>query len=115
MKRKIKILGIILFGLIFIYLYSRSSLGFPFYPYIDTIFAKNFTFEKFDSVKMGMSKEEVLEIMEEPMLKSNPGNECWWYSGDGKLWPYVDFSWYQYLICFKEDKVIAKPINNFND
>lgn len=102
-------------------------------PYIDTIFAKDFTLEKFELVKEGMSQKQVLELLGEPLTHDafgfrnqenanlilppdDPQTEnCWRYSSDGKLAQSGDTSWYSFIICFKSDAVSEKQVNEFYD
>ncbi len=115
----------------------RSPLHFEGHydkdPYIDTIFAKDFTPQKFDLVEKGMTELQVTELLGEPYTHDafgfrNPDNinevimpndsrveECWRYSTDGKLGENGDTSWYSFLVCFKESKVSEKQANEFND
>lgn len=115
----------------------RSPLHFEGHyakdPYIDTIFADDFSPEKFEQVKVGMSKTQVEELLGEPFTKDsfgirNPENaneiimpndpraeDCWRYSSDGKLGKEGDTSWYSFLVCFKKDIVLDKQANEFND
>jgi|SRR3990167_10052880 len=107
---------IFLISILFILLtiaYTRSELRFIFFPEIDTTYATEFTHEKFESIKQDMDKDEVLDILGQPLYKSN--NSCWHYSTDGKLWPYADFSYFDYVICFKDENVIIATVNEFNN
>ena len=102
-------------------------------PYIDTIFATDFTPEKFEQVKMGMKTSEVLALLGEPLTHDAfgirnpdkaqeiiPPNDpraqgCWRYSSDGKLAGKGDASWYSFVVCFKDDIVFDKQANEFYD
>ncbi len=111
---------VLLFLILGLKLYSSSEMHFPFNPYIDTIFAKNFSWDKFNKVEIGMTQEQVRTILGEPLDKTNhdrnnPSYNCWKYSTDGKLWPYADFSYYLTQICFKEGIVESKPVTEFNN
>lgn len=113
------IIFIVIILLLAIILYSHSEAHFPFYPYINTTFSKNFTWNKFNKVTPGMKKENVLNILGNPLRKFNSGVkdpiECWEYSSDGKLQLLVDFSWYSVKVCYTNDIVSSKPIDEFND
>jgi len=77
-------------------------------PYIDTEFAKNYSPEKFERIKVGMTITEAIRILGEPLHKG-PGysdtlNTNYHYTGDGKLLHltkdngqngYDDFAWYR--------------------
>ncbi len=112
------LIGISLILLVAI-LYSRSEQPFPFYPYIDTIFSKDFTWGKFEKVQEGMSREEVIQLLGQPLSKHDWGNpptrKCWQYSKDGKLEPIADFSWYLAQVCFTKGRVDSKPVTEFGD
>jgi hypothetical protein len=77
-------------------------------PYIDTEFAKDYSPEKFDKIKIGMTIEEAKKIVGEPLYKgqgySDTLNINYYYTGDGKLLHstkgngqsgYEDFAWYR--------------------
>jgi hypothetical protein len=102
-------------------------------PYIDTIFAKDFTPKKFDHIEPGMTQKQVLELLGEPLSHDAFGfrnqenanlilppndprtEECWRYSSDGKLAQSGDASWYSFIICFKDDILSEKQANEFHD
>lgn len=102
-------------------------------PYIDTIFAKGFTPEKFEQIEVGMPKDKVILLVGEPLTHDAFGirnsedihqivmpddprvQDCWRYSSDGKLAGNGDASWYSFLICFKDDIVLEKQANEFSD
>jgi hypothetical protein len=76
-------------------------------PYIDTQFAKNYSPEKFDDIKIGMTINEAIEVIGEPLYKGqgykDSLNTNYHYTGDGKLLNstkdkgqsgYDDFAWY---------------------
>ena len=77
-------------------------------PYIDTEFAKDYSPEKFDKIKIGMTINEAIKIIGEPLYKgqgySDTLNTNYHYTGDGKLLNstkdngqsgYDDFAWYR--------------------
>jgi hypothetical protein len=120
MKKKIKIFLGVLILLIGLRLYSSSEIHFPLSPYIDTVFADNFSWEKFDKVKEGMTQEQVKSILGEPLDRSNyginnPDGICWRYSKDGKLSPFADFSYYLVQVCFKDQVVESKPVTELGE
>ncbi|MCK9482382.1 MAG: hypothetical protein M0R38_11635 [Bacteroidia bacterium] len=76
--------------------------------YIDTEFAKDYSPEKFDKIKVGMTIDEAIEIIGEPLYKGqgykDTLNTNYYYTGDGKLLNstkdngqsgYEDFAWYR--------------------
>ena len=69
----------------------------PIDPFIDTKFAENFTPIKFDKIELGMSKEEVVEIIGKPLWIRREDYDTlltsFTYTGDGKL-ENGDFAWY---------------------
>lgn len=104
MLKKFLIALFVLFVIFLIWLYFNASNHFIFDPYIDTIFSEGFSEEKFHQVNSGMSKDEVLALLGEPLSRDYWGNnpKCWQYSTDGKVWPYADFSYYLFQICFND-------------
>ena len=87
------------------------------FPYIDTHFAKNFSVNKWDNVKIGMSKDTVLKILGTPLLESKTPFSSYrpscaalemHYSGDG-AWRYADYAWRSFDLFFDDsNRVIAK-------
>lgn len=113
-KKKFWIIIVFLFlALVILNIYRYSELTFFPYPEIDTVFTKKFSWNKFNKVKVGMSKYEVRNILGEPYEIFNFGYECWRYSQDGRVYPYADFSWFSVSICFEGDLVNSKPVNEF--
>lgn len=118
MSKTIKYLLIIAACLTLLRLYSISSLNFPFYPYIDTIYSKDFSWDKFRKISNGMSESEVVSIIGEPLSKTiqdnmNANDTCWQYTTDGKLWPYADFSYYQAQTCLSNGIVTNSTVYEF--
>lgn len=96
-------------------------------PYIDTVFTDSFSWDSFNRVKIGMSREEVLKLLGEPFRKNAPGvrqiahgtyrgtkEECWEYSHDGKM-EWGDKSWYSAMICFYGEKVSGTETHEYGD
>ncbi|MBI2025730.1 hypothetical protein HYT04_03015 [Candidatus Kaiserbacteria bacterium] len=79
---------------------------FP-YPDIDTVYTREFSYANFAKVKLGMSKGQVRQLLGPSFKPIYPGNECWPYSKDGKLWPVADFAWVAIRVCFQEGRVVA--------
>ncbi len=120
MKKKVKVVLVVLVLLLGLKLYFSLEMHFPFYPYIDIIFTKDFSWEKFNKVEIGMPKEQVKNILGEPLDEHNYGSNdpnyiCGRYSTDGKLWPYADFSYYLVQTCFKDGVVESKTVTEFNN
>lgn len=69
--------------------------------YLDTEFAKEFTFEKFEQIKTGMSKDEVIELIGTPLRISNYNETELMYTQDGYFYKsgrtplngHLDFAW----------------------
>jgi hypothetical protein len=87
------------------------------FPHIDTRFSKDFSFDKWDRIRRGMTKDTVLQILGEPLSitseKQSPfrppcaASEMS-YSGDG-AWHYADFAWESlYIYMDSNNVVIAK-------
>ena len=115
MKKKILIFTAIL-GLI--YLCGNLFLGVenknPLFPHIDTHFSKDFSFDKWDNVRRGFTKDTVIKILGEPLVirseKLSPFRPpcavyemC--YSGDG-AWGYSDFAWEAFYIYLDSNNVV---------
>lgn len=107
-----------IFLIIFLYVFTRFEFHFFPYPEIDTVFAKDFTKEKFAQVPVGATENEVENLLGEPIDKRvTIGNDrnCWQYSHDGKAGPFADFSYYMFLVCFDDEKVISTPVHEVFD
>lgn len=81
---------------------------FPLNPLIDTVLPEEFSEDKFYSIRVGMSKEEVFKLLGKPngVYGNEWEDEDWYYGHDGgcKWW---DFAWFEYEIIFdKHDRVI---------
>ena len=82
-------------------------------PYIDTEFAENFTPEKLEFIKVGMTEEEVIEKLGMPLSITEGVNNLkgYQYSKDGKLLEsrrrhlINDFAWYACFINIENGKV----------
>jgi hypothetical protein len=88
------------------------------YPYLDTKFANDYTPKKFDEIKIGMSLEEVKEIIGEPLYVGSgykdSRNLNLHYTGDGKLLSkskstnkYSDLAWYCSSLEINEEKKVV--------
>jgi hypothetical protein len=126
MKEKIiKIVSIslilILFSFIFTFGYYSTSESYCWIkPYIDTKFAKNYSPEKFDKIKVGMSEKEVQKIIGEPLdLYSEKASfypKEAIYTQDALLFEKAakkgvegaDFAWYRSNITYNENKKVIK-------
>ncbi|GGD22572.1 hypothetical protein [Hyunsoonleella pacifica] len=116
-----KILTIVLGVPILVFVFFLGSFllveGYNIFdPYIDTEFAKNYTFEKFDLIEMNFTKEEVINILGEPLSKNTWKNEIqFMYTRDSYLskkskrkYLIRDFAWYRSNIYFDTKGVITR-------
>lgn len=88
-------------------------------PYIDTKFAKDYTPEKFELIKLGMKEETVKTLVGEPIGTYEqinfPQKEVY-YTQDGFLFEKADkkgiegadFAWYMSTITYNENKEVIK-------
>ena len=115
MKKTLLIL-IIIIGLL--YLGANLFLGVenknPLFPHIDTHFSKDFSFDKWDNVRCGMTKDTVLKILGEPFKMPSEKLSVFrppcaayemCYSGDG-AWGYADFAWESFYIYLDSNNVV---------
>ena len=91
-----------------------------FYPYIDTEFTENYSPEKFEKIKIGMTIDYATKIIGEPLCKGQGYNDTlntnYYYTSDGKLLNstrdngqngYDDFAWYRSTLeVDRNDKII---------
>jgi len=90
-----------------------------FDPYIDTQFAEDYSPDKFEEIKIGMSLEEVKKIIGKPLYNGegyeDQNNTNFYYTGDGKLlnntedsWKngYDDFAWYRSSIEVDNENIV---------
>lgn len=96
---------VIFFLIVILYIFTLENY-FPPYPEIDTVFAKNFTWERFDQVKPGMSQDEVRQLLGEPFQGEERTNlyapYLWEYTHDGKFCCH-DFAWFYVVVEFDPD------------
>jgi len=88
-------------------------------PYIDTVFGENYTPNKFDQIKIGMKKQQVLDLIGNPLNTSINSHDSlvtnYNYTGDGKLLvlnginngKYGDFAWYRSIIGFDKNNIVV--------
>jgi len=88
-------------------------------PYLDTKFAEKYTPEKFNKIKIGMSLDEVKEIIGEPLQPGKSYNNSpkvyFGYTSDGKLLDKrkstgsnSDLAWYNSSLVIDEDKKVIR-------
>ncbi|MFH1188013.1 MAG: hypothetical protein V1688_04115 [bacterium] len=100
---------------------STESYFFP-YPYIDTEFSSDFSWENWNKIQSGMAKDEVSTLIGQPFsmgvqingyykIKSgeNYSNyDCDVFSQDGALW-IGDCAWISINVCYDNNgKVLGK-------
>ncbi len=87
-----------------------------FNPNVDTRFAQDFTEHSFEQAALGMSSNEVVDLLGQPLRVSQydrdnswPGkpSEVWFYTGDGAC-SWGDFAWKGRAICFHSNRVVGK-------
>jgi DNA phosphorothioation-dependent restriction protein DptG len=86
--------------IIFLYILTVESYFYP-YPEIDTEFAPNFSWNNFNQVQPGMSKEEVRQLLGEPVHDIFSSDHYWQYSKDNKF-KIHDFAWILAAVSFDE-------------
>jgi outer membrane protein assembly factor BamE (lipoprotein component of BamABCDE complex) len=124
-KRILKILSGIglafLIAIIFIFGQIPLVEGKHFFkPYIDTQFAKDYSPEKFELIKIGMTEDSVINIIGQPLYKGNGYkdelNTNFHYTGDGKLLSstkddgqngYDDYAWYRSSVEFNSENIVV--------
>ena len=92
---------LILFILYFIVWFAWDTVC-PWDPLIDTSYSNNFNIYNIDKMYLGMTKENALEIMGEPLFErtNEEGNLILDFTSDGKYYKsmatnvYGDFPWY---------------------
>ena len=77
-----------------------------FYPAIDTIFAPQYTEKGFDRIAIGITVEEVVQILGEPLEKGRASDQPleYSYTSDGKCW-WGDFAWLGRTVYFRDGRV----------
>lgn len=89
--------------------------------YNDTRFAKDYSPEKFEQVKVGMEFSEVINIIGQPLYTHKGTTKTSYttynYTGDGKFWsesaydpvfPYGDFAWYQSKLLVNSENIVVR-------
>ena len=91
-------------------LYMRvgcESYCFAF-PSIDTRYADGFSEKAFAQVRVGMTMEEVVNLLGTPLGgPSAQANAQWNFTEDGKC-PWTDWAWLGRTIVFRDDRVAEK-------
>ena len=77
-------------------------------PSIDTHYADGFSEKTFAQVRVGMTKEQVLELLGAPLGDpSAQANSQWNFTRDGKC-SWTDWAWLGRTIVFKDGRVVEK-------
>ena len=116
--------GAILYLLFLTYLFAWLTLSEGKHlikPYIDTYFAPDYSPEKFEKIKIGMTLNEVKSIIGEPLyIRSDyydSRKKEYVYTGDGVLSNkmmeqgkryYYDCAWYHSSIVFGTNNIVVK-------
>ena len=122
--------GVILFLLYLTAVFGHITLGEGKHlidPYIDTWFASDYSLEKFDKIKTGMTVDEVESIIGKPLYKHSDYWDAkkimYEYTGDGKLWEMkeekkryyndcfwivTDYAWYHSAVVFDKNNIVVK-------
>jgi outer membrane protein assembly factor BamE (lipoprotein component of BamABCDE complex) len=74
------VIGIVTLILFLVILTTLSLVYTYSLPYVHTEYAMGFSYEKFRSIRKGMSKQQVLKILGEPLLFRNSYYGCFSYS-----------------------------------
>lgn len=93
-----------------LYRYLGAEQYFFVWPSIDTRYSKDYNEEKFNQITVGMSIDDVEELIGQPLRIYHHGwnnsNEMTYsYSSDNRF-KFADFAWLGREIVFKDDKVI---------
>jgi len=82
-----------------------------FNPEIDTVYAPNFSKQKFSIIEIGMLKREVKSTLGEPISTyENKSKSIWFYSNDGGC-DNCDAAWQQWTVSFENNQVNEKAIS----
>jgi hypothetical protein len=124
MKTILKILStaVLIVPLVFSYFLETAPLiggKHIIRPYIDTHFAEEYSPGKFDQIKLGMRKSEVVKWIGEPLNMGEGQDDSlvtnFYYTDDGKLLSrrkpgvqkYDDFVWYRSTVGFDTAETVV--------
>jgi outer membrane protein assembly factor BamE (lipoprotein component of BamABCDE complex) len=92
------------FGYLFVGMESYCVL----YPSIDTRYASGFTESNFEKVQVGMTKDEVVSLLGDPLGGiSVRSRSRWSYTQDGNC-RWADWAWFGREVVFRDDRVVEK-------
>ena len=82
-------------------------------PDIDTVYAPNFTQEKFDYIKPGIDSAQVISLLGQPLGKQKLDNsQCiWYYTGDGKC-SFGDYAWLGREVYISANGKVAQTVKD---
>jgi outer membrane protein assembly factor BamE (lipoprotein component of BamABCDE complex) len=114
--------GIILFLLYYTFMFGWLGEGKHLInPYVDTHFAPDYSPEKFDKIKIGMTLYEVDSIIGEPFYSHPDYDDStkirYYYTSDGLLLSkmrkqgkryYYDCAWYRSIITFDTNNIVVE-------
>jgi hypothetical protein len=99
------------------FFYSNSEAYCFFWPGIDTRYASDYSERSFGRVEVGMTKDQVVELLGAPVRahgfwRSHPaykesGDEVWSYTGDGAA-PWGDWAWLSREVIFRGNRVVQR-------
>ncbi|WP_272120367.1 MULTISPECIES: outer membrane protein assembly factor BamE domain-containing protein [Spirulina] len=97
--------GIFIFAAWYVFFGVESY--FFLWPSIDTQYSENYNEENFNKITIGMPKNEVDQLMGEPLsiYQIEDGTAIYSYSSDARL-KILDFAWFGRSVIFRDNKVI---------
>ena len=107
------VIGLIILTLSFsLFVFINGYYEPMFLVHLNTEYAKGFSYEKLERIKQGMSKQQVRQILGEPLYIWKPGYECFGYSRHVQT-PWKG-RWISARVCFGEnEKVVVTTRNIF--
>lgn len=112
-KNKLKLLMMILLmsysSFVLLWIYGHSESYCVFYPSINTSYAPSYTEKKFDLIKKGMRKEDVLKLIGAPLEEEKMGESGakLKYSRYVKRW-IGRYKWLRRYVILEHEMVVGK-------
>jgi hypothetical protein len=103
--------------LLFLIFTSGNEMLCPWNPLIDTRYSETFNVYNIDKIEIGMTKEEVINLIGEPLNSiEDPGRDSGWtrWTGDGKSF-FGDYEWFSVSLNFLDGIMTEKRIDWVND
>lgn len=109
----------IFFGLLVLaspFIFIGGELFCPWNPWIDTRTAPGYSENAFDSLRSGMSTNEVIAKLGQPrdIYPDKPNGQIWQYTGDGKC-KIGDWAWMSRTVIFSNNVVVQTQKRIFYD